>query len=317
VASLSAIVPATDGSASLPRCLAAIRAAEQPPEELIVVEDPPGSTPAAARNRGARQASGEVLVFVDADVAVHRDAFARIRRALDGDAGLTAVFGSYDDSPASPGVVSAFRNLLHHHVHQAAAGPAITFWTGLGAVRRAPFAEAGGFEERQRWLEDVELGGRLVEAGARIELDPALQGTHLKSWGLAEMIRTDFAGRGVPWTRLALEGRAPRDALNVSARHRLSVVACLAGVFALVARRPLTAAGATLSLVALNRDFYGLLLRRRGPVEATAGVGLHVLHHLVAAAAVPAGALAYAGRRARADATALSTTSDMRSATAG
>jgi hypothetical protein len=316
VASLSAIVPATDQPASLPRCLAAIESAERPPEDVIVVDELPESTPAAARNRGAQSARGEVLVFVDADVAVHPDAFDRIRSAFAADPGLTAVFGSYDDSPEAPGAVSAFRNLLHHHVHQAAAGPAVTFWAGLGAVRRAAFAQAGGFDDGQRWLEDVELGGRLVEAGARIELDPALQGTHLKSWGLGEMIWTDFAGRGLPWISLALEGRAPHHVLNLTARHRLSAAACLAGVAALATRRPLPAAGAAVALLTLNRDFYGLL-RRRGPAEAAAGVGLHVLHHLAAAAAVPAGAIAYAGRRARADANASSTASSIRSATAG
>ena len=30
----------------------------------------------------------------------------------------TALFGSYDDAPAAPGLVSQFRNLLHHYVHQ-------------------------------------------------------------------------------------------------------------------------------------------------------------------------------------------------------
>ncbi|MGH2820631.1 MAG: hypothetical protein ACRDJ5_08260, partial [Actinomycetota bacterium] len=47
-------------------------------------------------------------------------------------------------------------------------------------------------------------------------------------------------------------------------------------------------------LVALNRPFYGLLLQRRGPLQATTGVALHALHHAVSAAAVPAGLLAEA-----------------------
>jgi hypothetical protein len=50
------------------------------------------------------------------------------------------------------------------------------------------------------------------------------------------------------------------------------------------------------AFVALNADFYRLLLRRRGPVQAAAGVGLHVLHHLSGIAAVPA---AVARRRRR------------------
>ena len=55
---------------------------------------------------------------------------------------LSALFGAYDDLPAAPGIVSNFRNLLHHHVHHRNAGPAETFWTGLGAVRRRASSDA-------------------------------------------------------------------------------------------------------------------------------------------------------------------------------
>src|SRR5262249_6575525 len=132
---LTAIVPATDAPPTLARCVEAIRAADEPPEQVVVVEWAGGPGPAAARDEGAARAEGDVLVFVAADVVVHRDAFVRLRAAL-ADPGLAAVFGSYDDRPEAPGSVSQFRNLLHHHVHQEGAGPATTFWAGLGAVRR-------------------------------------------------------------------------------------------------------------------------------------------------------------------------------------
>src|SRR5207244_8179187 len=112
-------------------------------DEILVVDDLQVPGPAAARNEGARRATGEVLVFVDADVVPHADAFRLIRGAFDGDPELVALFGSYDDAPPAPGAVSGFRNLLHHHVHQAGAGPAETFWAGLGAVGREAFLQAG------------------------------------------------------------------------------------------------------------------------------------------------------------------------------
>jgi hypothetical protein len=54
-------------------------------------------------------------------------------------------------------------------------------------------------------------------------------------------------------------------------------------------RRQRTTLVAAVGLLALNQRFYLLLLRQRGWREATAGVPLHVLHHLVSVAAVPAG----------------------------
>ena len=57
---------------------------------------------------------------------------------------------------------------------------------------------------------------------------------------------------------------------------------------------------ALLVLLGANRGFYGLLARRRGLGEAVVGVGLHVVHHLTALAAVPAGvAVHLRDRRAR------------------
>jgi GT2 family glycosyltransferase len=297
---ISAIVPATDGPPALARCVEAIRAAAEPPDELIVVRSAAEPGPAAARNAGAARATGDVLVFVDSDVLPHSDAFRRIRAAFDDDPSLAAVFGSYDDSPEAPDVVSGFRNLLHHFVHQRSAGPATTFWAGLGAMRRDVFTSAGGFDA-QRYpeasIEDIELGMRLAAEGARMTLDPALQGTHLKRWTIGRMIRTDLHGRGVPWVvLLANETSVPRG-LNLGWRHRLSAAASIVLVSSLATRRPRQAAFALGTLLALNAQFYALLLRRRGPAEAAAGVGLHALHHLTGACAVPLGLLAHARER--------------------
>ncbi len=288
---IAAVVPATDRPPTLARCLAAIRAAERAPEEVVVVDAPAGAGPAAARNAGVARVESDVVAFVDSDVVVHADAFARLRAAFE-DTGLDAVFGSYDDAPEAPGAVAGFRNLLHHQVHQESPGPARTFWAGLGAVRRRVFLEAGGFDERRYHepsVEDIELGMRLTSSGARIELDPDLQGTHLKDWTLAATVRTDFARRGVPWVRLLMERREIPDDLNLGWRHRASAAASVAGLAAVAARRPVAAAGAAAALVMLNRPFYALLLRRRGAGQAAAGVGLHAIHHAVGAASIPAG----------------------------
>ena len=294
--SLSVIVPATDQPATLSRCLDALRAGSDQPDELTVVDSPHDHGPAAARNQGAQRAVGDVLVFVDADVEAHRDALARIRRTFERNPNLSAVFGSYDDDPGSPGLISDFRNLLHHHVHHEGAGEAMTFWAGLGAVRRADFFAVGGFDE-QRFphasVEDIELGMRLVANGAQIRLDPTIQGKHLKRWTLASMVRTDFVRRGSPWVRLLLSSDPAATTLNLGWRHRASAAASGAVVLALLLRRPRPAAVGTICLIALNHDFYRLLLEKRGWRQAAAGIPLHLLHHLTGIASVPVGVALY------------------------
>ncbi len=289
---MTVVVPATNDPATLERCVEAIRSGSVPPDELVVVTEPPGSGPAMARNEGGRDAQGDVLVFVDADVVVHRDALARIREAFAEDPDLTALFGSYDEEPEAPGAVSGFRNLLHHYVHQSAGGEAQTFWAGLGAVRRDVFLAAGGFDA-DRYpvpsIEDIELGARLHAAGALIVLDPEIRGTHLKQWSMAEVLRTDFARRGVPWAELVARGGASSDVLNLGWRHRLSAAASVFAVVAFARRRLAPAAAAAAFMLWLNRGFYALLLRRRGVREAAVGFGLHVVHHMTSVAALLVG----------------------------
>jgi GT2 family glycosyltransferase len=287
---LSVVIPATDGRPTLKRVVAAVEAAVAGPEEVIVVDTPRHLAPAAARNLGARRASGDVLVFVDADVEVHEDAFTLIRVAFDRDAELAAVFGAYDDDPDEGGLVSDFRNLLHHHVHYTSAGVATTFWAGLGAIRRDVFLALGGFDERRfrrASIEDIELGMRVHASGARILLDPEIQGKHLKVWTLGSMASTDLLRRGVPWLQLLLESGSGSRALNLGWRHRLGTAASVVLLGALLRRNTRLAAGTTALVIVLDAPFYALLLRRRGPLLAGAGLPLYLVHRLTSAAAVP------------------------------
>lgn len=299
---LAVVVPATDRPSTLERCLAALQAGKRVPEATLVQEDPPGTGPAAARNLGAARCDADVLVFVDADVEVQADALERIVAHFAADPELTAVFGGYDDDPADPGLTSRYRNLLHHHVHSGAAGEAETFWAGLGAVRREAFEAAGGFDPQrfpQPSVEDIELGMRLRRRGAKILLDPRIRGRHLKAWTPLSMVATDFARRGVPWARLLLREGSDSTALNLSRRRRASAAASVALLGALLARRTRLAAAALLAGLVLDRDLYALLARRGGPRLLLAGVGLHQLHQLAAAASVPTALALHAieGRR--------------------
>jgi GT2 family glycosyltransferase len=294
---MSVIVPASDRPRTLSACVAAIERAKGPGDELLVIEDVAGTSPAWLRNVGALRARNEVLVFIDADVVVHPGALERLRSAF-ADPGLAAAFGSYDDTPPG-GTVAVFRNLLHHHVHQAAAGPARTFWAGLGAVRRDVFLAAGGFDDRRYprpMLEDVELGLRLSDDGRRILLLPDVAGTHLKTWSLGQMVRTDVRDRGIPWTRLLLERRRLPAVLNLAWRHRLSALAIALVPVLLVLGVLAGAVACAAVLVALNVRFYALLVRRMGPVRGVAGIGLHALHHGLGLVALGLGVLAHLRR---------------------
>ncbi|HEU4598306.1 MAG TPA: hypothetical protein VFS26_01040, partial [Solirubrobacterales bacterium] len=155
---------------------------------------------------------------------------------------------------------------------------------------RGVFEAAGGFDaERfpQASVEDIDLGMRLRRRGAKIVLDPMIRGRHLKRWTPLSMARTDFARRGVPWMRLLLRQRSDSTALNLGWRRRASAAASVALAVSLLARRGRPAALALLANLVLDRGLYTLLARRGGPQLLLAGIGLHQLHQLSAAASVP------------------------------
>jgi GT2 family glycosyltransferase len=299
------IVPVFNGEQYLPRCLDAITATSAPRLEVIVVDD--ASTddsgaiaratgarvlklasrggPGAARNHGAAAARGRILFFVDADVVIRPEAVMQVVADLDEHPEVAAVFGSYDDSPAEQNFVSQYKNLYHHFTHQQGREDATTFWSGCGAVRRAVFVACGGFDERQFWMEDIELGYRLRRLGYRILLDKKLQGTHLKRWTLGSLLRADILYRAIPWSRLILDSGTLVNDLNLKTTERASAALVMLSVALLpwLPWRPVlvTAEVAMLGLVlALNHRLYRFLARRRGVWFAARAVPLHWLYYL-------------------------------------
>lgn len=263
---------------------------------VVVLEERGG--PARARNRGAAEATGDVLLFLDSDVEAPTDVASRIAALFDADPGLTAVMGSYDDTPADPGFLSRYRNLLHHYVHQTGRENASTFWAGCGAVRRGAFEEVGGFDESyaEPSIEDIELGARLIQAGHSIRLVKELQVKHLKTWRLTDMLRTDLWRRAVPWTELMLrQGRMVND-LNVKSTDRLSVVAAFVLLASLLAawRWPALlgiAALALVSMVTLNAGLFRFFRRRRGVLFALGTIPLYWVFLLIAGSGFALGLL--------------------------
>ncbi len=312
---ISVIIPVFNGATSLGRCLGALASSRCSPFECIVVDD--GSTdaspsiaqdfavrmvhsaggpfgPAHARNRGAELACGDILLFVDADVAVHPDTLDHVANTFARQPSIDATFGCYDDSPAATQFVSQYKNLFHHFVHQHGQEEGSTFWSACGAIRRDVFQASGGFDEAYPSIEDIELGYRLRAAGHAIVLDRAIQVTHLKRWTLRGMIESDLFNRGIPWTRLMLQERKVLNDLNLRTSQRVSaLLACLMVVHVVTAPFWLSLTGVRFAtrllaplltvtglIMLLNYRFYAFFQRKRGARFMLAVVPLHLLYYL-------------------------------------
>jgi cellulose synthase/poly-beta-1,6-N-acetylglucosamine synthase-like glycosyltransferase len=188
------IVPAYNAGDTLDVCLSALCSQTLAAEdvEIIVVDDgstdhtpqiarsygvrliqQPNAGPAAARNQGAAQAQGEILLFTDADCAPAEDWIAQMVAPFT-DPSIAGVRGIYCTRQRS--LVARFVQLEYESRYgRLQSGQEIDFVDTYSAgYRRALWAESGGFDEtfRTASVEDQEFSFRLVRAGHRLVFVP-------------------------------------------------------------------------------------------------------------------------------------------------
>lgn len=202
---VSVLVPARDEAAGIERCVRAALANTPAPDEVLVYDDgssdgtgeivarlaagdarvrllpgvplPPGWVGKAhACHRLAAAASGQVLVFVDADTVVEPSCLARIgslledRRADVVTAGPRQVTGTFTERLVVPLLSLAYTAWLPLPLVWRSRDPRFLVATGqLLAVRRAAYAAAGGWSEvRAEVVDDMAFCRRVKERGGRV-----------------------------------------------------------------------------------------------------------------------------------------------------
>ena len=114
---------------------------------------------AAARNGGARAASGELLCFIDADSAVHPRTFDTIDEAMKSGRYIWGVTGAVLE-----------RKSFALMVTYCVAIPLVLLTgldTGLSFCRREDFETVGGYDENRLYAEDVILPLALRRLGRK------------------------------------------------------------------------------------------------------------------------------------------------------
>jgi GT2 family glycosyltransferase len=244
---LSIIIPVYNAAGTLRGCLASIFTNREPSYEVIVVDDASKDESvkialefpcrvialesnimaANCRNLGAKLASGEIFVFFDSDQLMRLDTLRNFDQLLRADPTADAIVASFQPDTPSSGFFSKFKNLRHHHVHQTATVKGSTLASGLTAIRRASFEGQGGFEPAYQpaSIEDIALGYRLARSGGRIRFCGNIQVTHLKSYTLWQLVRSDILDRAIPWVGLMMRDRMWQNNLNTSNTRVFSVAA--------------------------------------------------------------------------------------------
>ena len=136
-------------------------------------------SPAKARNRGARQARGEVIAFIDADCVARADWLVSLARCFQ-DPSVSVVGGGV--SFASGGYWTLADNLSMFHEYMIIHPPGLRQQLpSLNlALRRQVFERSGGFDERypRPAGEDADLTIRLRREGHPLNFEPGAVVVH-------------------------------------------------------------------------------------------------------------------------------------------
>lgn len=177
---ISVIVPVYNGAAFLRQAIDSILAQRWPCLEIIVVDD--GSSddieaavaalpvdvrffrqdnagPAAARNRGIRDASGDYVAFLDVDDLWPENNLAVLAAALGRDPELQVVRGH-----AQMMVLDPATGRFEYRGNPRESYP---YYIGSGLYRRDVFRRVGLFDPAMRMAEDTDWFTRLHESGLK------------------------------------------------------------------------------------------------------------------------------------------------------
>jgi GT2 family glycosyltransferase len=221
---LSIIIPNWNGAAFLDRCIAAAltsAAASGLETEVILVDDasPDGSGEASAKrypqvrllkntsnagfgesvNRGARHATGEILVLLNNDLVAREPLVAELAAPLLSDGQVFGVSGKtidwHSQSPNHLNMAAEWANGMMRltYADSPSLAPTMFLQGGCCAVRRAAFLELGGLCHlfAPGYWEDYDLSYLALKAGWKNLYNPRAAAHHLGKQSMTRAFGTD------------------------------------------------------------------------------------------------------------------------------
>jgi glycosyltransferase involved in cell wall biosynthesis len=200
---VSIVVPTHNASGSIKACLESIVSQSYTDIEIIICDDASidhtldvvsgihdpricvlagemNQGPSAARNRGIRQAAGEVVFFTDDDVCADRDWILNGLRHFDDDTvvGIEGriIYVAVDYSPQ-------YSDRIVQNLHGA------QYMTANVAYRKIALARGGLFHEDLRQFEDRDLALRLRKLGRIVFADDAVVRHQKESYTIRSFMR--------------------------------------------------------------------------------------------------------------------------------
>ncbi len=246
---LSVIIPNRNGEKTIGLCLEAVFSSDHDSFEVIVVDDcstdnsvaiikqfpcilirlTKHAGAAGARNRGARQSTGAVLFFIDADCLVQKNTLTVAEQAEKQHGHDVIIGGTYTCRPFDHNFYSLFQSVfIHFHELKNCVHPDYVAAHAM-VISADTFRHSGGFPgDFLPIIEDVEFSHRLRRLGYRLKMEPELQVQHIFNYrSMVDSMKNGFT-KSRYWTIYSLGNRdLPADSGTASLALKINVLAFL------------------------------------------------------------------------------------------
>jgi glycosyltransferase involved in cell wall biosynthesis len=149
-------------------------------------------SPAKARNRGAAQASGDVIAFIDADCIAQPNWLTVLAERF-ADPAVTIVGGGVDFHSHNYWTLADNIGMFHEYLASRPPGTREQLPSLNLAIRQQVFLDIGGFDEARRTSEDSDLTIRLRQQGHLLYFEPCAVVEHVPPRNrAADLFRHNF-----------------------------------------------------------------------------------------------------------------------------
>ena len=240
---ISVIIPVYNGSSTIEKCLEAAFASGYDNFEVIVVDDcsidntaeiarkfpciffrlDENSGASKARNTGARNSTGDILFFIDADCILQKDTLINVNKTFNEFSSIQptsgnerysgiVIGGTYTKIPYDDVFFSTFQSIFINYSETKKGQPDYIAGHAM-AIESDLFAKSNGFPESfLPIIEDVEFSHRLRKMGVRLEMHPEILVQHIFNFTFLKSMKNAFK-KSKYWTAYSLGNK---DMLSVS-----------------------------------------------------------------------------------------------------
>ena len=211
---ISIVIPVYNASLTLKECLNSVFNSNYKNFEVIIVSDnssdnsveiakqfkckiielPKNMGPAFARNKGAEIAESDVLLFVDSDVIIKKDALNYLNNKFS-DNEVDAIQGIYSHEPIYKNMATQYQqSYTSYYIWPANKKYASTLSTCCFAIRKKIFDQLKGFDSniKRATCEDEVFGYKLIGNGYKILISRELNVEHRVHYSIKHFIIRTF-----------------------------------------------------------------------------------------------------------------------------